>query len=176
MDSIHLTGSARTYDAIVWGSDRNAHPARKAEGRRALSKPVTAELGCVTPVLVVPGRWSSADLEFQARHVAAMVTQNAGFNCNAAQVVVLARGWAQREEFVDRLKAALARIPPRRAYYPGAQERHRGFEAGRTSTAQRPPGQPRWTVREGRRRQSQRQPFSRMSRAVALRRRLLCQS
>lgn len=129
VDSIHLTGSARTYDAIVWGSDRNAHPARKAEGRRALSKPVTAELGCVTPVLVVPGRWSSADLEFQARHVAAMVTHNAGFNCNAAQVVVLARGWAQREEFVDRLKAALARIPPRRAYYPGAQERHRGFEA-----------------------------------------------
>jgi acyl-CoA reductase-like NAD-dependent aldehyde dehydrogenase len=127
VESVHLTGSDRTHDAIVWGGDRSEHARRKAEGRPVLAKPITAELGCVTPVLVVPGRWSDTDLGFQARQVAAMVTHNASFNCNAAQVLVLARGWGQREAFLERLKGVLSRTPSRRAYYPGALERYRTF-------------------------------------------------
>ena len=53
-------------------------------GERKNARPFSAELGCVTPVLVVPGPWSESDLDFQARHVAGMVAQNASFNCNAA--------------------------------------------------------------------------------------------
>lgn len=29
---------------------------------------MTAELGCITPVVIVPGEWSEKDLEFKARH------------------------------------------------------------------------------------------------------------
>ena len=84
--SLHVTGSDRTYDAIVWGGDTT-------KTKRANEKPFSAELGCVTPVIIVPGPWSAADIRFQARHVASMVTQNASFNCNAAKVIVIVRGW-----------------------------------------------------------------------------------
>ena len=95
--SLHVTGSDRTYDAIVWGTDPEERARRKKSGERVNERPFSAELGCVTPVLVVPGPWSAADIRFQARHVASMVTQNASFNCNAAKVIVTARGWLQRE-------------------------------------------------------------------------------
>ena len=127
VDTIHLTGSDRTHDAIVWGADPAESSRRKAAGEPLLDKPVTSELGSVTPMLVVPGRWSASDLDFQARHVASMVAHNASFNCNAGKVVALARGWKQRDEFLDRLDKALASTPPRRAYYPGAHDRYEDF-------------------------------------------------
>jgi acyl-CoA reductase-like NAD-dependent aldehyde dehydrogenase len=129
VDSIHLTGSDRTHDAIVWGATEEERSRRRAAGEPRVSKPVTAELGCVTPVLVVPGRWSPAQLDFQARHVAAMVSHNSSFNCNAAQVLVLQRGWNLREAFLERVEQALRETPARHAYYPGAVERYRSFRA-----------------------------------------------
>ncbi len=125
--SIHVTGSDRTYDAIVWGKTADEQRERKTSGARLNDKPFTAELGCVTPVIVVPGPWSHEDLRFQARHVASMVTNNASFNCTAAKVVIVARQWLQRDAFLAALSAELARTPPRKAYYPGARERHAKF-------------------------------------------------
>lgn len=127
IDSIHLTGSDRTHDAIVWGDTLEEQERRKAAGQPRVSKTVTSELGAVTPVLVVPGRWSDSSLTFQARNVASMVAHNASFNCNAAKVLVLARGWSQREVFLERLHEVFMRLPARRAYYPGAEERYRTF-------------------------------------------------
>jgi len=127
VDTLHVTGSDRTYDAIVWGSDPEEQKRRKAAGTPLNTRPFSAELGCVTPCLVVPGEWSDADLEFQARHVASMVAQNASFNCNAAKVLVTAKGWPQRAAFLQRVDAALARATARKAYYPGAEQRYRGF-------------------------------------------------
>jgi acyl-CoA reductase-like NAD-dependent aldehyde dehydrogenase len=125
--SLHVTGSDRTYDAIVWGAPEADRAANKARGARLNERPFTAELGCVTPVLVVPGPWSKADIRFQARHVAAMVTHNASFNCNAAKVVAVARQWLQRPAFLAALHEELAKTPPRKAYYPGARERYAAF-------------------------------------------------
>lgn len=125
--SIHLTGSDRTHDRIVWGEEGEEQQRRKTLGQPLLDKPITSELGCVTPVLVAPGRWTDGELDYQARNVASMVVHNASFNCNAAKVVVLARGWCQRQAFLDRLHEAFAALPPRRAYYPGAEQRYRAF-------------------------------------------------
>jgi acyl-CoA reductase-like NAD-dependent aldehyde dehydrogenase len=146
--TIHLTGSDRTHDAIVWGPP-SEQAVRKATREPVVDKPVTSELGCVTPVIVVPGRWSSADLQFQARQVASMVAHNASFNCTAAKVLVVASGWIQRQAFFECLRAALSRMEPRVAYYPGAQERYARFMArypsaevvGRTGTGIVP-----WTI------------------------------
>ncbi|MDB4935359.1 MAG: Aldehyde dehydrogenase [Labilithrix sp.] len=125
--SLHVTGSDRTYDAIVWGKDPEERARRKQSGEKVNDRAFTAELGCVTPVIVVPGPWSASDIRFQARHVASMVTQNASFNCNAAKVVVTARGWLQREAFLDALHDELRKTAARKAYYPGARDRHRAF-------------------------------------------------
>jgi acyl-CoA reductase-like NAD-dependent aldehyde dehydrogenase len=127
VDTLHVTGSDRTYDAIVWGTDPAEQARRKSEGKPINTRPFSAELGCVTPCMIVPGDWSEDDLEFQARHVVSMVAQNASFNCNAAKVLVTAKGWPQRERFLEKVHAALSRAPARKAYYPGAETRYRGF-------------------------------------------------
>jgi acyl-CoA reductase-like NAD-dependent aldehyde dehydrogenase len=127
IDTIHMTGSHRTHDAILWGSSPVEQMHRKTENRPLLDKPITSELGCVTPVLVVPGQWSQSDLEFQARHVAGMVVHNASFNCCAGKVLVTARDWPQRQAFLDCLHRELARVPARHPYYPGAVERYQAF-------------------------------------------------
>jgi len=127
VDTIHMTGSDRTHDAIVWGATPEEQARRKAANEPICTKPISSELGAVTPVFVVPGPWSDSDLEFQARHIASMVANNASFNCNAAKVLVTARGWPLREKLLARVEAALGRVPARKAYYPGAQARYQGF-------------------------------------------------
>jgi Aldehyde dehydrogenase family len=127
VQTVHITGSHHTHDAIVWGSTAAEQAERKANQQPKLTKPITSELGCVTPVLVVPGQWSQADLLFQARQVASAVVHNASFNCAAAKVLVTAQGWSQREEFLQQVQHQLAQTPPRPAYYPGAQRRYQAF-------------------------------------------------
>jgi len=118
--SIHITGSAAAHDAIVWGSGEQG-AANKAAGTPRLDKAITSELGCVSPVLVVPGDWTDAELDHQARQVASMLVYNCGFNCNGARLIVVAEGWAQRERFESRVHQILTATPNRRAFYPTAQ-------------------------------------------------------
>jgi hypothetical protein len=127
VDTLHVTGSDRTYDAIVWGSDPEEQRRRKEANDPINKRPFTAELGCVTPVMIVPGDWSEAELDFQARHVAGMVAQNASFNCNAAKALVVASGWPKKDAFLRKVEAQLAKAAPRKAYYPGAQQRYQAF-------------------------------------------------
>ncbi len=127
VDAVHLTGSHHTHDAIVWGADEAERARRKAAADPVIDKRVSSELGCVTPVIVVPGEWNEADLDYQARNVAGMVTHNASFNCVAAKLLVLSGDWPQREAFLRRLRSALADVPQRYAYYPGAASRYDRF-------------------------------------------------
>jgi aldehyde dehydrogenase (NAD(P)+) len=131
IDEIHLTGSDRTFDELVWGPPGTDRELRKLQGRPLLRKPVTAELGNVSPVIVVPGPYTEAELAYQAEDVASGLIFNASFNCNAPQVVVTARRWAQREQFLGAVERVLADSRPRKAYYPGAEGRWRAFSEGR---------------------------------------------
>jgi aldehyde dehydrogenase (NAD(P)+) len=119
---LHLTGSAATHDAIMFGTGPEA-AARKTAGTPLLDKPATSELGGVSPVIVVPGKWSAADLRFQAEHVATQRLHNGGYNCIATQVVIVSSDWPQKEEFLARLREVLAAAPARPAYYPGSDSR-----------------------------------------------------
>jgi acyl-CoA reductase-like NAD-dependent aldehyde dehydrogenase len=119
IDTIHITGSHHTHNAIVWGEKRGEEP--------VLNKPITSELGCVDPIIVVPGSWNDKQLNYHAKQVVSMVTHNAGFNCNAGNVLVVAKGWAQKDQFTKKVEQLFRSVPPRKAYYPGAAERHKGF-------------------------------------------------
>lgn len=119
---VHMTGSALTHDAIVWGTGQEAAE-RKAAGTPLTSKPVTSELGGVSPVIVLPGRWSDADLRFQAEHVATQRLHNGGYNCIASQVLIVSSGWPQKDAFLSQLRTVLATAPARPAYYPGSADR-----------------------------------------------------
>ncbi|MFL5625182.1 MAG: NAD-dependent aldehyde dehydrogenase, partial [Ktedonobacteraceae bacterium] len=88
----------------------------------------------------------------QAEHIASMLTNNAGFNCNATRVIINHAGWEQRDQLLQQMRAVLTSVPTRNAYYPGSQERQRSFVAahpeaeqiGSTSEKQLP-----WTLIPG---------------------------
>ncbi|WP_275003040.1 aldehyde dehydrogenase family protein [Promicromonospora iranensis] len=118
IDKVHITGSAVTHDAIVWGTGEDARR-RRAANDPQLRVPITSELGGVAPMIVVPGRWSAADLRFQAEHLVSMRLHNAGHNCVAGQLVVLSADWDQKDAFLAELRRALAAMPARTPWYPG---------------------------------------------------------
>ena len=126
VEEIHITGSDKTFDAIVFGTGEEG-ARRKAERQPVLNKRITGELGNVSPVIVVPGPWSAGDLAYQAEHIASMLTNNAGFNCNATRVVVQHREWEQRDQLLQHMRNILAQVPTRIAYYPGAHNRYQAF-------------------------------------------------
>lgn len=113
---VHVTGGEATYRAIVWGSadpaDRSAAP--------LLSKPITCELGNVTPWFILPGRYSPAELSYQADLVAASIANNTSFNCIATKGIVTCRSWPQREDFLALVERRLASLPARPGWYPGS--------------------------------------------------------
>ncbi len=124
VDEIHMTGSDKTHDALVWGPPGPERAERMARGTPLLVKEVTSELGNITPVLVVPGPWTDRELEYQADDVAGMVTHNASFNCIAGKMLVLPKGWRLRDRFLDLVMDRMGMTPARRAWYPGAQQRY----------------------------------------------------
>ncbi|HEY4104514.1 MAG TPA: aldehyde dehydrogenase family protein [Polyangiaceae bacterium] len=120
---MHITGSTETHDRIVWGLPGSARDERKKRHAPLFEKPVTSELGNITPVIVVPGKYTDAELSTMARGIAGMVSQNASFNCIAAKMLITPRGFARRDALIARLEHEFSLIAPRRAYYPGAEAR-----------------------------------------------------
>ena len=93
----------------------------------ALSAPL------VTPWIIVPGRYTSAQLRCQADTVAASIAHNSSLNCIATKVIITCRSWQQRDEFLARITDRLQGLPPRPAWYPGS------VAAWETLTAQQAP-------------------------------------
>ena len=126
VDEVHITGSYLTYNAIVFGPGAEGE-ARRLRDEPILHKPISAELGNLTPVIVVPGRWTDADIDYQADNLATMLTNNAGFNCTTPRVIITPAGWRLRHRFLNAVRARLAATPVRPAWYPGAERRFDSF-------------------------------------------------
>ena len=122
VDLIHVTGGASTYDAIVYGAGAEGKINRQNDAPVTTTR-VTAELGGVTPVIVVPGKWTKRDLRFQAEHVVSQKMHNAGFNCVAAQTLILSKHWDQADDFLTEIRRVMSELPGREPYYPGSAER-----------------------------------------------------
>jgi acyl-CoA reductase-like NAD-dependent aldehyde dehydrogenase len=128
---VHMTGSDATHDLIVWGPPGPERERRKAANDPLLKKPISSELGNISPVIIVPWPYAEGELWFMAENVAAMITNNASFNCIAAKFLVLSAGWLQKDRFLELLGKALEQVPARKAYYPGAEDRYARLTAGR---------------------------------------------
>lgn len=115
VDEIHVTGSEQTHKAIASAA--------------AVHKRITSELGNVSPTIVIPGNWSAADVRFQAEQIATQKAHNAGFNCIAAQVLVLPRGWRQSAALLDAIAGVFGRMEQRPEYYPGTAQRRTSIGA-----------------------------------------------
>jgi hypothetical protein len=115
-ETVHLTGSYKTFETI---KANNEFPQRS----------FTAELGCVTPLIVVPGRWKDSEIAYQARHLVSLMTLNGGYNCVTPQVVLVARDWPEKKAFLEAVRAELARNSRRDDLYPMAAERRKAWRA-----------------------------------------------
>lgn len=116
VDHVHITGSGATHDLIVWGSTTD-------KSSQQLTKPISSELGGVSPIIVIPGNWSKRDLQFQAEHVATQRLNNAGHNCIAGQLLILSSDWAQKQQFLDLVREQLRAAPERPTWYPRSDQK-----------------------------------------------------
>jgi aldehyde dehydrogenase (NAD(P)+) len=130
LDAIHVTGSYQTHEAIVWGPPGPERDARKARNEPLVAKPVTSELGNVSPAVVVPGDWSESEIEHAAKSIVGSFAFNAGFNCNATKLVVTPGGGALRERLLEAIQREFSTLPTRRAYYPGARSAYERYTQG----------------------------------------------
>ncbi len=122
VQAIHITGSARTHDLIVYGPGEEGQR-RKAADDRAVGKPINSELGGVGATVVLPGPWTEADFRYQSEHVVTQKLHNSGHNCVASQVLVLPADWDGSARMLREIRQRLDVSEPRVAYYPGTEER-----------------------------------------------------
>ena len=123
VDHIHLTGSDKTFEEIVYGRHLNDKERKLKNLPKLNTKNITSELGNVTPIIIHPGNWSTSDIKYQARKIVTGKLNNNGFNCIAAQVVVLPDGWGQTDTLIKYIKFYMNKAEDRKAYYPESIER-----------------------------------------------------
>ena len=123
VDHIHLTGSDKTYEDIVYGRNLNDSEKKLKNLKKLNTKQISSELGNVTPFIIHPGKWSTSEIKYQARKIVTGKLNNNGFNCIAAQVVVLPEGWSHTDTLIKYIKIYMNKISDRKAYYPDSLER-----------------------------------------------------
>lgn len=130
IDEVHLTGSHKTYNQIVWGPTEMGQQARIAANEPLLKKTITSELGNISPVIIIPGPYTHKEVLFQADAIAAAMTMNASFFCNSAKMLVNAKDWEGSNQFLKAIQDICSSIEPRQAYYPGAMDRWQTLTRG----------------------------------------------
>ena len=118
----HLTGSNYTYENIVYGRTLSEKERSLKTLSKMNKKPITSELGNVTPIIVHPGNWSRSEIKHQAKKIVTAKLNNSGFNCIAAQVIVLPKGWKHTTKLKTDIKRYLRDIGDATSYYPGSIE------------------------------------------------------
>ena len=126
VDAIHMTGSDRTFDAIVFGSGAEGRQ-RKLNRQPVLTKPFSAELGNISPVIVVPGPWTAKEIKKQSARLGSWLMLNAGCQCNTPRMIIQMKNWEHREKLNQGIASFLTGAKTSKAFYPGSFELHQQF-------------------------------------------------
>jgi NAD-dependent aldehyde dehydrogenases len=116
---VHVTGALTTARAI----EDKLKETRSELSEEQIQNMVTSELGCATPWIIVPGKYSSRELKMAAKHIVTGKKMNSGCNCLCSQVVILPHDWEQKDEFKKILVEKIQKIPTDPLYYPGSFDR-----------------------------------------------------
>jgi hypothetical protein len=73
-----LTGGKDTYNKIVWGATREEQEENRKHNHKVFNKRLDAELGGVTPMIIVPGKWTQKEIDHQASQISATKHGNGG--------------------------------------------------------------------------------------------------
>lgn len=126
VDNVHMTGCDRTFDAIVFGPGEEGKRRREAR-QNIFTKPFTAELGNISPIIVVPGPWSDKDIQKWSLRLGSWLNNNSAHNCLTPRMLIQMKNWEQREKLNQGIADFLAGMNTRKAYYPGSFELHKQF-------------------------------------------------
>jgi acyl-CoA reductase-like NAD-dependent aldehyde dehydrogenase len=126
IDDLHMTGSHHTFEAIVFGTGKDGEQ-RKLHKQPILDKHFSAELGNITPLIIVPGDWSESDLRVQAEKIVTWLIYNAGYACPTPRLMIQSKNWNLRQELNQAIIEVFSEVETRNAYYPGSQEIHARF-------------------------------------------------
>jgi hypothetical protein len=118
VDDIHMTGSDKTFEAIVYGTGEEGQK-NKLMDNRIMEKPVSAELGNVSPVIVMPGDWTDSDYDYHASEVLTALGLVNGYSCSAARVLVLPKNWPGSEKLISKISEKMSESLAPVNYYPG---------------------------------------------------------
>lgn len=121
VDNIHITGSDKSFDTIVYGPGEEGAK-NKASDHRVNPRPVTGELGNVTPVIVVPGDWKDSDFDYQADNIFSMLAPFNGYTCCAARVLILPKFWDGSAKLIKKIEEKMEQARPAVNYYPGTNQ------------------------------------------------------
>ena len=126
VESVHLTGSARTYEEIVFGLGEEGRK-RKQARKPQFTKPFTAELGNISPVIVVPSPWSAKEIKKQSAKIGSWIVPNSAHNCLTPRMIIQKKDWEHREKLNHEIARFLEGIHTRKAYYPGSFRLYQQF-------------------------------------------------
>jgi len=116
---VHLTGSRKSEKAVMKALSLSRPSCSQSQIREMIS----SELGCVTPVIVIPGHYEDKELAHAARIITFVKKANGGSNCASANAIILPQDWDQKEAFRKSLIQEFERGFDHPAYYPGAREK-----------------------------------------------------
>ena len=125
-DTVHMTGSIRTFEAIVFGPGAEGQERKQAREPR-FTKNFTAELGNISPVIIVPGPWTEQDIQKQAARIGSWLTINAGCNCASPRMLIQMKTWDHRQKLQQAIAQFLAGIETQKAFYPGSSQLYQDF-------------------------------------------------
>jgi hypothetical protein len=126
VDEIHITGSDKTHDAIVFGSARTARAARQAKKPRN-TKRVTSELGNVSPIIIVPGPVESVRHRVPGREHRVVAHQQRGLQLQRHARVVTQQGAGRSANAFLERSGRPSRVRAARAVLPGRRRAHDRF-------------------------------------------------
>lgn len=134
-DTVHMTGSDRSFEAIVFGGGEEGQK-RKQKREPVFTKPFSAELGNISPVIIVPGPWTEKEIQNQAIRMGSWVYPNSAYNCLAPRMFIQMKGWEHRKPLNKGIADFLDKVGTTKAYYPGSVELHDQFVAAHPEALQ----------------------------------------
>ena len=119
VDEMLMTGGCATYDKIVWGDEK-----AKETGKKILTKPCEAELGAVSPYVIVPSdHWTDKQLEHHANALVGFKLMNSSAVCASPQLLLVSKQWKHREQFLSLVLKKMEQTDKLPIFYGGTQDR-----------------------------------------------------
>lgn len=116
---VHITGAITSCTAI----ENTLALSRPHKTTSEITKMVTSEVGCVSPWIINPGKYTSKEFGNIAKSIVSSKKNFGGANCVAGQVIIIPQKWDLKEEFLAAVTHEFSRQPDSVAYYPGAYKR-----------------------------------------------------